>query len=268
VHYHEHDPGPALAPYITCVWTLHGMAAPDDPAQRVLPDGNPEIVLNLADPFRRTEDDGRSYLQPRALFVGQMRRHIVIEPTGHVDLLGIRFRPHGAAAILSIDMREVTDRIADLADVARRKTPRLLEIAGNAEDEKTRLRAVGCVLTSMLRREPDATTAAAVGLIHGSGGAAPIEAIARHTGLSLRQLERRFRRSVGLSPKMLARITRLQAVVRNAEQSKSEGWAALATRCGYADQAHFVREFREFSGQTPSAFFRGDFRFADFFAGA
>ena len=86
-----------------------------------------------------------------------------------------------------------------------------------------------------------------------SRGLARVGALARTAGLSDRQLERRFRSAVGLAPKLFSRIVRFQRVVRLARRSAQAGWAETAARCGYADQAHLVRDVRAFSGATPSA---------------
>src|SRR5207344_3036381 len=75
--------------------------------------------------------------------------------------------------------------------------------------------------------------------------------------LSDRQLERRFRAGVGVGPKLFSRIVRFQRVVRLARRSGQAGWAETAAHCGYADQAHLVRDVRAFSGATPAAL-RGD----------
>ncbi|MGH7552033.1 MAG: AraC family transcriptional regulator, partial [Longimicrobiales bacterium] len=249
--------------------TLNGEGdAAEATQQRVIPDGTTEIVLNLADPFRRFDDGHDGRLQPTNLFVGPMRRHIVIEPTGRIDLIGIRFHPHGAAAILPVPLDELADRIEDAGDVAPRQWRDLRERIGNANETSTRLRLIDSALRDGLQNRVDPRTTAAVTLIRESDGRTPIEIVARDTGLSRRQLERNFRSSVGLGPKLLARITRLQAALRRIHTMPDDGWAALAISCGYADQPHFVRDFREFSGQSPSAFFGEAQRLAALFAGS
>ncbi len=266
--YREYPPSQALTPHVACVWTLRGEPGDGETTQqRVLPDGTTEIVLNLADPFRRFDDGHNGRTQPTSLFVGPLRRHIVIEPTGRVDLIGIRFHPQGAAAVLPVPLRELADRIEAAGDVAPKQWRDLRERVGNANETSARLRLLDGALRDSLRNRVDPRTAAAVTMIRASDGKTPIEVVAQDTGLSRRQLERNFRSSVGLGPKLLARITRLQAALRRFHSKPDDGWAALAIACGYADQPHFVRDFREFSGQSPSAFFGEVQRLAALFAG-
>ena len=78
-----------------------------------------------------------------------------------------------------------------------------------------------------------------------------IEEVASEAGISSRQLERRFLRDVGVSPKLLCRILRFQRVFHAVEQNDG-GWAEVAADCGYYDQPHLIRDFQQFAGQAPA----------------
>ena len=88
-------------------------------------------------------------------------------------------------------------------------------------------------------------------LILQSGGQAPIETLTRVTGVSARHLERQFQDDVGLSPKTLARIVRLQQALRRVRAGLPLMEVALA--CGYYDQAHMTRDFRQLAAMSPGA---------------
>ena len=78
--------------------------------------------------------------------------------------------------------------------------------------------------------------------------------VATVAGVSRRHLERRFQDVVGLSPKRFARIARFQHALRTFERGAPERrGAATAAVCGYADQAHFNRDFAQFAGETPQS---------------
>ena len=101
---------------------------------------------------------------------------------------------------------------------------------------------------------PDAAALEAVRLIRRSGGRISMDALAPLVALSPRQLERRFSAAVGLPPKLFARLTRFDCVVRHIRQrGLDRGWAALAVEHGYHDQAHLAHEVRAFAGVTPAA---------------
>jgi methylphosphotriester-DNA--protein-cysteine methyltransferase len=76
----------------------------------------------------------------------------------------------------------------------------------------------------------------------------------RDTGLSQRRFGSVFREHVGMSPKRYARLQRFRAVVDSVQRGARIEWSRVAADCGFYDQPHLVREFREFAGMTPSAY--------------
>jgi len=77
--------------------------------------------------------------------------------------------------------------------------------------------------------------------------------LARRLGLSRQTLARRFRRQVGVGPKMLARVVRLRATVARIERAEQVDWAELALDLGFSDQAHLCSELRELAGASPTS---------------
>ena len=106
------------------------------------------------------------------------------------------------------------------------------------------------------RREPPRQILEAVRLIRARRGRVSVRWLADQVNLSISQLERSFTRHVGVGPKLLARQTRVCALAAEAATSANPGWALLAARYGYADQAQLAREFRELTGLTPSSLAR------------
>lgn len=103
--------------------------------------------------------------------------------------------------------------------------------------------------------ECEAGIEAAVDLILRRAGGVRVQEVARAMGLSTRQLERRFLHRVGVPPKLFSRLVRFQKVFQ-AVESGYANWAAIAAECGYYDSAHLIKDFREFSGQTPACLFQ------------
>jgi transcriptional regulator GlxA family with amidase domain len=91
-----------------------------------------------------------------------------------------------------------------------------------------------------------------------------IETVAQVIGISRRQLERRFKREIGLSPKQFCRILRFQKVFASLE-TNDPAWPDVAAACGYYDQAHLIRDCRELSGETPSALLSAETDLAEHF---
>ena len=255
MRYSEYRPSPALASLVHRVWTLQGSAGAERPAfQRAMPDGRPELIFNLGDSFEQLER-GKTIEQPRRLIVGSTRRALQIRPTGRVNLIGIRLRPDGVAALLRVPGRELADRALDLALLPRRFDQSLLDKLADTPDVEARLRLLEWQLRLAAERAtPHRRLGAAVELILRAHDPLAATQVAGAVGLSYRQLSRLFRERVGLGPKVLARITRFQGLLRALETRPDTSWSALAAETGYYDQPHLAREFRAFAAVSPQAY--------------
>jgi AraC-like DNA-binding protein len=103
-------------------------------------------------------------------------------------------------------------------------------------------------------RRPSPDVERAWGRLRASGGLLPVGELARELGCSRRHLIGRFRDEIGPAPKTAARLVRFQRTVRLLERHDEVRFAEIAQRCGYYDQAHMNREFRELAGTAPGEF--------------
>lgn len=255
MQYTEIPPDPRLAGIVSCYWTLDGDGTPEASPAPILPDGHMELVFHYGDPFRRQIAEGRHEVQSRALLAGQMTRPVHLIPSDRAGVIGARFRPGGLYAVVHHPQHLFTDAIVPLEDVAR---DLVSEIAPRIEDAVDNAARVAVLERALLRRTCDVRdrgpVPSAVTTILASGGTVSIERVAASCGVSSRHLERAFRDQVGLSPKMLARVIRFQNVFQAVETGRLTTGVMLALSCGYYDQAHFVRDFKAFAGDTPASF--------------
>src|SRR5688572_12104369 len=252
--YRVFAPPPPLRGLVQLAWTLR--SAEGEGRQRVLPDGSVELVWNLGDRFRRHPGAGGApELQPAALFVGPTTRHLEIEATGRVDLVGVRLVPGAAAALVAPPLAELRDLAVDLEDVDGLAMPACLgeRLAAMDSPAARAATALAAVATAARPELLDPRVAAAVEGMARCPAISSVGGWARRAGLATRALERRFRRHVGTSPKRLARLLRFQAVLAAARGVPRLHHMLAA---GYFDQAHFLRDFREFTGTSPTVFFR------------
>ena len=253
MNYQSVAPRAPLVPFVECFWLLSSDSAEaaTAPLEPILPDGCIELIVQLRDPMRRV---GAAREQPRVFLCGQVTAPLLLEPSGNIRTFGVRFRPGGARPFFEGDLGDLVDVDTPLPDLWGRFGEEVEERVREAEGFSAKVRAAERVLCVRLReRWRDMRVEGAVKGVLASRGLARVGALARTAGLSDRQLERRFRSAVGLAPKLFSRVVRFQRVVRVARRSARAGWADTAARCGYADQAHLVRDVRAFSGATPSA---------------
>jgi len=259
MEYVELVPEPKLRPFLSCFWSLQANAEGQaQDVERILPDGCPEIIVNRADPFRRLQADGSSREQEDVLLVGPFKRAVTILPTGEVDLIGIRFEPGGLHALLGLPMHELEGIDTCLSQADSRLRAELLN-ACRPGPLQLRLPELERLFKTWLERTRSASLTNA-GLV----GAAVrfvetrlynADGIAAALGIHRRALERIFRTEVGLSPKVYARIHRLQTVLQQLDDPRAvHDWATLAQANGFSDQSHLIREFRLLAGTTPKRY--------------
>ena len=264
MQYVEHPALPELEPVVQLLWTLTGDAAAlDTDTQPVLPDGRPELILHFGDAFERVHPDGTIERQPKLIFAGQLTSQLLLRPTGAIGVLGVRFHPFGAAALFS----EPQDRLTGLTagvDTLSLPLGRALEdvrvSSANLDDGVMRVQHA---LLSWLRPERiDPRIRTVVQTIDRELGDVSIDALAESVTMTRRHLERLFITTVGVTPKRLARITRFQHALRILEGRAGTHTAAT---CGYADQAHFIRDFRDLAGCPPGEHLLRQFELTGFF---
>jgi AraC-like DNA-binding protein len=248
MRYAEYLPTPRLAMLVERFWLLEGHAtgAPD----AIIPDGRVELVFHYGGPFWRHQPGVDPVRQPESMLVGQMIGPVVLEPHGLLGVAAIRLRPAAARTLLGFSLDEVAGRFIDLDAIfpsARTVRGRLAEAATDVE----RIRALEDWLSGFALPEPRLQIAAAVETIIRSGGRASIDGLTALTGVGLRQMERQFREEVGLGPKTFSRIVRLQAALRGIREGRPLSEVALS--CGYYDQAHMTRDFRQLAAMSPGA---------------
>jgi AraC-like DNA-binding protein len=226
VRYREFTPHAALRPYVRCYWELEGHGSG---VETILPDGCTEVVFHYGDPFAR---EGR--MQPSAIFVGQMTGPVRVQPTGEVGCFGVRFEPMGAWVFTGVPQDRLTNTIEDAEELF--ETRAVFEAA----DRKQAAEAM------LLARIPGSRPAWQDGLIEVTAGKLRMRDFRSGTGVGDRQFERLFKARVGLTPRLFSRLLRFRRAI-----AAQGSWADIAADCGYADQSHLIRDFREFAGTTP-----------------
>jgi AraC-like DNA-binding protein len=256
--YKQYSPPPPLSDFVESLWHYDGYEPPHA-EELVLPSGTVEVIISLrSEPLRlrSPKDPGAPRSFHGAAVSGVQSSFCVIDTAPQRDIMGIHFRPGGAAALLGVPADALKDDHAELSALwgraATEMTERLVE-AGSAEER------FAILTEALLRRRPERgarhpAVRWAISALSHVPLEASIEEMADAAGLSHRRFIELFRREVGVPPKLFARIQRFQAASRLIAQEERPGWPELALACGYFDQAHFINEVRGFAGVSPTAF--------------
>ena len=257
--YVEFPPAPHVAHLIKCVWNYEASAhETDGRPERIVPDGNPELVIHYGHPFSEFTPNQTRQRQPRAFMMGQMTRPLALDPSqGAPGIVRVRFHPAGSRAMLGAAMDEFTHQRLNVEDIAPGRTASLVDQIACAPTAAARAMILQNFVADFAHgneRFQDATVFAWTSRIARSNGRLAVAQLAQDAGLSVRQLERRFRAQVGTAPRQYANVIRFRSVFDALSAGAKPDWAALALGAGYFDQSHMIRDFQRFLGCSPTAF--------------
>ncbi|MGH3762027.1 AraC family transcriptional regulator [Actinophytocola sp.] len=222
------DPSPDLARYVTRYWVV-SWSYREPYRQRIVPYPNVHLVLSGGEATVRGVSSGY---------------HVkVLEGDGRV--FGVEFRPGCFRPFLGAPVSTLADRSVDAREIFGPDLPSPPEIGTVEEFLRAHL------------PEPDPRTEEAaeiVATISASPGIMRVGRLAAEAGMSVRALQRLFAEYVGIGPKWVIRRYRLHEVTERLAAGAEIDWASLAFELGYADQAHFVRDFRAMFGESPTRY--------------
>jgi len=257
MNYQLYTPAHKLQPFVKCFWSLDDDARKEPVKQRVLPDGCMEMIFHYGDPYRQYFENDSSIIQPRSFVFGQITKYIEIAPTGISGIISARFLPDGIGPFIKIPVTQLENKAVSLKELFNDHGEILEEKVINANKNDDRVKLIETFLRSNLTEQHtiDTITKSCVDIIFQSQGQVGIGTLAGKMNINRRNMERRFTSVIGISPKQLAKVARLQATLKMLGQKKFTNLTEIAYENGYFDQAHFIKDFKEFSGMNPKSFF-------------
>jgi AraC-like DNA-binding protein len=218
------------------------------------------IIISFGEPFeialgREPRPDERLGSFTAGLTSGPVR----VRSHGAAHCSQIDLTPLGAYRFFGRPMHELSERMVHLDDLDDRTIAGLRDRLGGERSWSRRFALAEAAILPRLAsgRGPSEAVAWAYRRIVETGGAIRVGAIAERLEWSRKHLAVRFNQEVGMGPKMIARIARFNRAQALVAAGEGDGWADIAAACGYADQAHLVREFSALAGATPGAWRTG-----------
>lgn len=257
MNYQTYQPSSDLESLISCYWTLEILAESDAQKQRIIPDGTIEMAFILGDDIKRYTSGDEFVIQPRAMVLGQTIEPFYIEPTGYVNTFAIRFYPYGFANFVSMPIKDLANKETPIASLFGEKTANKLEQKIiEAKTNGERIEIIENFLLEKLNEKPtvDKIVKTTIDALLATNGSASISTILKEDLSKRRQLERNFIKQIGVSPKQLGKVIRLQTAIKMLLNKKEENLTDIAYESEYFDQAHFIKDFKEFTGINPKEF--------------
>jgi AraC-like DNA-binding protein len=254
----RYRPRAPLDRYVECFWWSQRDRA-EAFAEHMLPSGSVQMIFALHDApilCMPSSSSGDPLVWSGGIVHGPQWTYYKSGPKPAGTTVGVSFRPGAAGGILGLPVMELTDRHVTADALWGVRARGLRERLLAAQDATAAFRVLQAELSARLDCPLPMHPAVAQALACrvGGWGSSRVADIQRQAGYSPRHFIALFRAAVGLTPKHYYRIKRFATALQGLAGRDAGGLADLAASAGYSDQAHLTREFREFSGVTPTQY--------------
>lgn len=256
--YRHRIPRQPLNAFIESIWVYH-----DDPGpkalERILPTGAAQLIVNLKEDRTRLYDPDcpeRCVTASGSVLSGVRSRFQVIDTAEQEYVAGVAFRAGGTVAFMREPAHDTRDADTPLDALwGRSRTAILRERLLEGEGLDAKLDVLETALSEMWA-PPGLHPAVSFALaeFERAPTTTRIAAVSNTIGLSAKRFIERFKSEVGLTPKRFCRIRRFQRALKLANHGHQVDWPRVALDCGYFDQAHFINDFKSFTGLTPTGY--------------
>ncbi len=232
------------------------------------PNGFSSLVINYGDSYKVSDNRFKEKITPPAFLSGQFTTRYRLELGGHIGMAGIVFKPSGMSAFFKVPMYELTGERLCFESIFGKDGKELATKIGDSTDPLSKVALLEAFLIGQMR-EPDLYDRAldvAANYIVENNGIVKMDDLLRTACMSRRNFERRFLERVGVSPKYYARLRRISHICYQMGAAQKIDWQRLIGAGDYYDQAHFIKDFRDFMGEAPSVYAENNvelFRFLD-----
>lgn len=265
--YKTYEPSEELGTLVKCFWSLEAPSSDFPEKQRIVPDGCMELIFHYGDLYCQFREDGSSFPQPRAFVFGQITTPLEIAPTGKTGILAARFHPEGFDPLATIPIREMENTAVSLEKLFGPDGLSLEKNVLDCNSNRERIKLISDFLLKRMKSSEaiDRVSQSCVEALLQLKGQLSVDALSDQLNINRRRLERKFASAIGLSPKQLSKIIRLQATLKMLDKGEFENLTDLAYENGYFDQAHFIKDFKEFTGMSPKQFYADNLKMSALF---
>ncbi|MEY8760286.1 DUF6597 domain-containing transcriptional factor [Chryseobacterium tongliaoense] len=269
MNYQTFHPHQDLVSLIKCYWTLESPKEENPQRQTIVPDGCMEMIFHYGDLYKQYMDNGDGIVQPRSCVFGQLTQPLEIEPTGITGIFSVRFHHDGFIPFATIPIKEMDNKAVSLEKLFGKDGIELEKKVLSSETIEEKIVAVESFLLQRLNTETiDRIVQSTVDTLLTANGQISVNELSKQININRRQLERKFSSAIGLSPKQLSKTIRLQNALKLLLNKEFTSLTALAHEGEYYDQAHFIKDFKEFTGLTPKEFYGENLKMSTLFYGS
>jgi AraC-like DNA-binding protein len=245
-------PTEQLRPFIK---TYRIIESQDELINRVLPNTSLAIAFRCNGDVNYIKENSKEKL-PISTISGIRKSARLINYSKNTTTLVVQFKETGASAFFREPLHELFEESVSLDNFIPRQ--KIVIIEGFLAEAKSNNQKIAIVeqflLSKLYNYKPDKLILTAVSIIQSKKGIIKIKELADTLFISQDAFEKRFRKTIGSSPKQFCYVVRIKSIIDQKQHHKN--LLDLALDAGYFDQSHFNKDFNLFTGQTPSEFFK------------
>ncbi|MCU0444618.1 MAG: helix-turn-helix transcriptional regulator [Microscillaceae bacterium] len=256
------EPSNELAEFVKCYWNLEGDRENTPTRNTIVPDGTMKLIFHYADTYRHHPKNSESIVLPKCFLIGQLTQPYVVEPLGVTGSFVVRFHPNGFLPFTTIPIKEMENTAIPLDRLFGDAGTEIGENILNAKDTTERIKLIEAFLLQRLtdKKTIDFVVKSTIETILAANGKFSVNEFSQKMKINRRQLTRKLSSAIGLSPKQLSKTIRIQTALKTLLVKEVSSLTDLAYENEYFDQAHFIKEFKEFTGLTPKDFYGDDLK--------
>ncbi|MBI3448213.1 MAG: AraC family transcriptional regulator, partial [Acidobacteria bacterium] len=221
----------------------------------VTPDPFIELIMNFGDPYHLESAGGADREMPKVFVVGLQEKPLRFRCEGTARIIAARFFAWGALPFLAEQAQGPRRLQTTLGREWTGLATKVASAVRKDDDEAAVALVEDHLIGKLLTLTVDLPTIrAAAKMLHLRKGQFRLAELAECCHLSTRQVQRRFKEALGVSPKALARAIRFEEIRKRLMFDPDQSLTDLAHEFGFTDQAHFIRDFKDFADRTPGAF--------------
>ncbi len=251
------EPHSELKEFIQCYWTLESEKGNTPLRNTIVPDGTMKLIFHFGDPYKHHPKNGESIILPKCFLIVQLTQPYIVEPLVITGTFVVRFHPNGFLPFASFPIKEMENKAISLDILFGKDGGEIAEEMLNANATPERIVLIETFLCNQLadKKNTDKIVKLTVETILNANGQFSVNELSKQNNINRRQLTRKFSEIIGLSLKQLSKTIRIQATLKSLLTNEVTSLTALAYDNDYFDQAHFIKDFKEFTGLTRKEFF-------------
>lgn len=253
MQHQEFEPPDELRDVIKCFWHNKGDFGEHQSSFEILPDGYAEIIFHFGSACNISTSGGSQPL-PSPFIMGLLNQPVVLNTKNILEIIGVRCFPWTVFDLLGLPSGKDGVRIFEHPIAQLQPTLSKCVRAGRMDEALAQVKQY--FLSERSRIAPDSTLFKAGVAMREANGTMTVSQVAAAAHATVRTLERKFKLSSGYTIKDVSGLMRFEQVRNQLWLDPNSNLAGLAHELGYTDQSHLSREFKRYSGTTPSAFAR------------